>query len=177
MSEDSRREVRTGLDRCLARLWRYALVLTGRSDTAEDLVQATCLRAVERADQFVPGMIREALVNDAALFVGWKMRGVLPPRPVARRCHHLFDGLPLDEGSAHELRKNRFQQRPPASGPAFRVDRQRDRILREFDGAKHDGAVIHRRAEGLGIGRLSLCELPVRRLLPDPVPEGVALLP
>ena len=55
MSEDGRREVRTGLDPCLARLWRYALVLTGRSDAAEDLVQATCLRAVERADQFVPG--------------------------------------------------------------------------------------------------------------------------
>jgi DNA-directed RNA polymerase specialized sigma24 family protein len=55
MSEDCRREVRTGLDPCLARLWRYALVLTGRSDAAEDLVQATCLRAVERADQFVPG--------------------------------------------------------------------------------------------------------------------------
>ncbi len=55
MSEDSRREVRTGLDRCLARLWRYALVLTGRSDTAEELVQVTCLQAVERADQFVPG--------------------------------------------------------------------------------------------------------------------------
>src|SRR4029077_2622635 len=55
MSEDSRREVRTGLDPCLARLWRYALVLTGTSDTAEDLVQATCLRAVERADRFVPG--------------------------------------------------------------------------------------------------------------------------
>jgi RNA polymerase sigma-70 factor, ECF subfamily len=54
MSEDSRREVRTGLDPCLARLWRYALVLTGRSDAAEDLVQATCLWAVERADQFVP---------------------------------------------------------------------------------------------------------------------------
>ena len=55
MSEDSRREVRTGLDSCLARLWRYALVVTGTSDAAEDLVQATCLRAVERADQFVPG--------------------------------------------------------------------------------------------------------------------------
>jgi RNA polymerase sigma-70 factor, ECF subfamily len=55
MSEDSRREVRTGLDPCLARLWRYALVVTGTSDAAEDLVQATCLRAVERADQFVPG--------------------------------------------------------------------------------------------------------------------------
>src|SRR6202042_2765845 len=55
MSEDSRREVRTGLDPCLARLWRYALVVTGTSDAAEDLVQATCLRAIERADQFVPG--------------------------------------------------------------------------------------------------------------------------
>jgi RNA polymerase sigma-70 factor (ECF subfamily) len=55
MSEDSRREVRTGLDPCLARLWRYALVLTGTSDAAEDLVQATCLRVVERANQFVPG--------------------------------------------------------------------------------------------------------------------------
>jgi RNA polymerase sigma factor (sigma-70 family) len=55
MSEDSRREVRTGLDPCLARLWRYALIVTGTSFAAEDLVQATCLRAVERADQFVPG--------------------------------------------------------------------------------------------------------------------------
>jgi hypothetical protein len=57
-------------------------------------------------------MIREALVNDAALFVGWKTKGVLRTRPVARRCHHLFDGLPLDKGSAHEPRKNRFQQPP-----------------------------------------------------------------
>jgi RNA polymerase sigma-70 factor (ECF subfamily) len=47
--------VRPGLDTCLARLWRYALGLTRRSDAAEKLVQATCLRAVERADQFVPG--------------------------------------------------------------------------------------------------------------------------
>jgi RNA polymerase sigma-70 factor (ECF subfamily) len=50
MNGDNRREVRTGLDPCLARLWRYALVLTGRSDAAEDLLQATCLRAIERAD-------------------------------------------------------------------------------------------------------------------------------
>ena len=54
-SESSRREVRTGLEPCLAHLWRYALVLPGTSDAAEDLVRATCLRAVERADQFVPG--------------------------------------------------------------------------------------------------------------------------
>ena len=36
-------------------LWRYALVLSRANDAAEDLVQATCLRAIERADQFAPG--------------------------------------------------------------------------------------------------------------------------
>src|ERR1700683_4603418 len=55
MSEASRREVRAGLEPCLARLWRYALVTSRARDAAEDLVQATCLRAIERADQFVPG--------------------------------------------------------------------------------------------------------------------------
>jgi len=55
MSEASRREVRAGLEPCLARLWRYALVLTRANDAAKDLVQATCLRALERADQFTPG--------------------------------------------------------------------------------------------------------------------------
>jgi RNA polymerase sigma-70 factor, ECF subfamily len=55
MSETSRREVRAGLEPSLARLWRYALVLARARDVADDLVQATCLRAVERANQFVPG--------------------------------------------------------------------------------------------------------------------------
>jgi RNA polymerase sigma-70 factor (ECF subfamily) len=55
MSEASRREVRAGLEPSLGRLWRYALVLSRARDTADDLVQATCLRAIERADQFVPG--------------------------------------------------------------------------------------------------------------------------
>jgi RNA polymerase sigma-70 factor, ECF subfamily len=55
MSEESRREVRAGLEPSLARLWRYALVLSKARDVADDLVQATCLRAIERADQFVPG--------------------------------------------------------------------------------------------------------------------------
>jgi len=48
-------EVRADLPHYLARLWRYGLVLTGRRDTAEDLVQATCLRALERAQQFSAG--------------------------------------------------------------------------------------------------------------------------
>jgi RNA polymerase sigma-70 factor (ECF subfamily) len=44
-----------GLGAELARLWRYGLVLSGSRDTAEDLVQATCVRAIERAGQFQPG--------------------------------------------------------------------------------------------------------------------------
>src|ERR1700678_2437743 len=55
MTEDSRRGVRAGLEPSLARLWRYALVLSRARDAADDLLQPTCLRAIERADQFVPG--------------------------------------------------------------------------------------------------------------------------
>ena len=55
MSEESRREVRLGLEQHLARLWRYAVVLASSRDVADDLVQATSLRAIERADQFVTG--------------------------------------------------------------------------------------------------------------------------
>ena len=55
MSEAGRREVRAGLEPLLARLWRYALVLTRARDAADDLVQAACVRAIERADQFTPG--------------------------------------------------------------------------------------------------------------------------
>ncbi|WP_397453926.1 RNA polymerase sigma factor [Pseudomonas sp. NA-150] len=39
----------------MARLWRYGLVLSHQKHVAEDLVQATCVRALERAGQFVPG--------------------------------------------------------------------------------------------------------------------------
>jgi RNA polymerase sigma factor (sigma-70 family) len=47
--------VRAELASHLIRLWRYGLVLTGKRDAAEDLAQATCLRALERAHQFQPG--------------------------------------------------------------------------------------------------------------------------
>lgn len=36
-------------------MWRYGLVLSRQRHVAEDLVQATCVRALERAGQFVPG--------------------------------------------------------------------------------------------------------------------------
>ena len=55
MKAIARQEVKLGLAPNLARLWRYGLVLSGARDVADDLVQATCLRAIERADQFVPG--------------------------------------------------------------------------------------------------------------------------
>jgi RNA polymerase sigma-70 factor (ECF subfamily) len=48
-------EVRAGLSECLARLWRYGLALSKSRDVAEDLVQATCMRALERAHQFQSG--------------------------------------------------------------------------------------------------------------------------
>jgi len=48
-------DVRGGIAVMLPRLWRYGLVLSGARDVADDLVQATCLRAIERAPQFQPG--------------------------------------------------------------------------------------------------------------------------
>lgn len=55
MSEDIHEIVSAGLSECLVRLWRYAIVLSNDRDAAEDLVQATCVRALERAEQFEPG--------------------------------------------------------------------------------------------------------------------------
>ena len=53
--ERSEEIVRAGLPELLSRLWRYGLVLSRDRSTAEDLVQATCVRALERAHQFTPG--------------------------------------------------------------------------------------------------------------------------
>nr|WP_269811486.1 MULTISPECIES: RNA polymerase sigma factor [Buttiauxella] len=36
-------------------MWRYGLVLSHQRDIADDLVQATCVRAIERAAQFEAG--------------------------------------------------------------------------------------------------------------------------
>lgn len=48
-------EVQAGLPELLKRLWRYGLVLSGDRATADDLVQAACLRALEKCDQFEAG--------------------------------------------------------------------------------------------------------------------------
>jgi RNA polymerase sigma-70 factor (ECF subfamily) len=51
----SEEDIRTGLSQHLTRLWRYGLVLSRQRDVADDLVQATCVRALERAAQFAVG--------------------------------------------------------------------------------------------------------------------------
>jgi RNA polymerase sigma-70 factor (ECF subfamily) len=55
MAADAHDAVRAGLRDHLRRLWRYGVVISGSRDAADDLVQATCLRAIERAHQFQPG--------------------------------------------------------------------------------------------------------------------------
>ncbi|MEM8811079.1 MAG: RNA polymerase sigma factor [Pseudomonadota bacterium] len=47
--------VRGGIEKVFPRLWRYCLVLTSNRSQADDLVQAACLRAMERAQQFEVG--------------------------------------------------------------------------------------------------------------------------
>lgn len=47
--------IRNEIAHYLSRLWRYALVLSHKRDVADDLVQATCVRALERASQYVAG--------------------------------------------------------------------------------------------------------------------------
>jgi RNA polymerase sigma-70 factor (ECF subfamily) len=51
----SESDIRSGLTENLSRLWRYGLVLSHRRDVADDLVQQTCVRALERAAQFQVG--------------------------------------------------------------------------------------------------------------------------
>ena len=51
----SEHEIRASLSQHLVRLWRYAIVLSRQRDVADDLVQATCVRALERAAQFTSG--------------------------------------------------------------------------------------------------------------------------
>lgn len=45
-------EVQEGITPLFPRLWRYCLVLTSNHDRANDLAQAACLRAIEKAHQF-----------------------------------------------------------------------------------------------------------------------------
>lgn len=45
-------EISKGIPQIYPRLWRYCLSLSSNPDRANDLAQATCLKALEKADQF-----------------------------------------------------------------------------------------------------------------------------
>ena len=53
--KSSAEEVSAGIGSVYDRLWRYCLVLTGNKANADDLAQAACLRALEKADKFEAG--------------------------------------------------------------------------------------------------------------------------
>jgi len=50
----SEQHVRLALEQGLKPMWRFAFSLSGRADLADDLVQATCLRALDKAHQADP---------------------------------------------------------------------------------------------------------------------------
>ncbi|EFO30321.1 ECF subfamily RNA polymerase sigma factor [Roseibium sp. TrichSKD4] len=53
--KSSEAEIREGLPKVFPRLWRYALVLTGNRDSANDLAQSVCLRALEKHKTYQTG--------------------------------------------------------------------------------------------------------------------------
>lgn len=53
--KSSLEEIRAGLPTVYPRLRRYALVLSGKPDVADDLTQATCIRAMEKHTSYTPG--------------------------------------------------------------------------------------------------------------------------
>ena len=55
MKNRSHEEVTSGLEAVFPRLWRYCLALTSNRTSADDLAQATCLRALEKSVQFEVG--------------------------------------------------------------------------------------------------------------------------
>ncbi len=55
MTRDGATEVRRELTALLPRLWRFALYLTRDQQKAEDLVQSSCLRALEKSSQYRAG--------------------------------------------------------------------------------------------------------------------------
>ncbi|MEO0326990.1 MAG: RNA polymerase sigma factor [Pseudomonadota bacterium] len=54
-NQNSEHIVRGGITKIFPRLWRYCLVLTSDTTKADDLAQAACLRALERAHSFEAG--------------------------------------------------------------------------------------------------------------------------
>ena len=61
-SRSSEAEIRAALPKLYPRLWRFSLALTGQSSHADDLAQATVLRAIENAAKYTPDTNLDAWV-------------------------------------------------------------------------------------------------------------------
>lgn len=49
------RSLHSEIERYVPAIWGFALSISGNPDTADDLTQATCLRALEKQNQFMTG--------------------------------------------------------------------------------------------------------------------------
>lgn len=95
------------LVRLLPRLWRFGLGLTGNAEACDDLVQATCERALTRYHQWKPGSRLDSWVFTIMQSI-WKNE--LRAQSIRRGAgfvdpeSYVFYGkFPLAEDSAYEL--------------------------------------------------------------------------
>ena len=72
-------EIRQALPGLYPRLWRFCYGLTGARDVAEDLAQATSMRALERSDQYQSGthLDRWLFVMARRMWINERRRDVL----------------------------------------------------------------------------------------------------
>ncbi len=92
MTRNGAIEVRRELTALLPRLWRFALYLTRDRQKAEDLVQSSCLRALEKASQYQAGTDLDRWVFAIAASV-WK--NSLRSAARAPRTSHDVEELPF----------------------------------------------------------------------------------
>jgi len=59
-------EIRSLLPELFPKLWRFCLFLTGAKDTAWDLAQSTCVKAIENSDKYKSGTRFESWVYKIA---------------------------------------------------------------------------------------------------------------
>ena len=90
------REVEEGLQALFPRLWRYCLLLTTLTDRADDLAQSTCVRALEKSNQFTSGTSLDRWVFRIAKTIWFnelraevaRQGGALSPKESAERSDH-----------------------------------------------------------------------------------------
>jgi len=108
MQKITSHQVRQHLAAHLTRLWRYGMVLSRNRDIAEDLVQSTCVRALEKSAQFTAGtridrwlftILHSIWINDLRAQVVRQGQGFVES-----------DTLLAVEGDSHDENRVQYQQ-------------------------------------------------------------------